>query len=456
MRALALAVAVAGCAAPDGAVGPLEVGAAARDITPPLGYGMRGYYNPRGATGVRDPLQAKALVFRQDDAEAALVVLDVCGIDPALTAAVRRRAAAPGLPAEHIVLAATHSHTGPEYAGAARAYAASGKDDGYIERLVREVSGAIADARAAALPRRLRAGTGRQESQVAFNRRFVMKDGSIKTWANFKDPEVVRPAGPIDPDVAVLSIADPGAAAPQAALVNFALHLDTLGGTLYSADFPHDLEAALRRELGPAFRLTFANGCCGDINHVDPRSDVRNKTPEIGEAIARTVSRALPSLRELDAPSLAVRRAVVRAPLQECPPAELAWADDLIARDQRGEKLPFLDEVKAYKLKEVERLRRDGPELPLEVHAIRLDARTAIVTLPGEVFVDHGLAIKKGSPFATTFVIELAGTDETNYIPTREQIPGGGYEVVNSVLAPGGGEMLVEAAIRLLTELSRR
>ena len=76
----------------------------------------------------------------------------------------------------------------------------------------------------------------------------------------------------------------------------------------------------------------------------------------------------------------------------------------------------------------------------------------AIVCLPGEIFVELGLDIKQASPFSTTFVIELSNTVETIYVPHRAAYVGGSYEVTNSNLQPGGGEMLVEAALDLLRE----
>lgn len=75
------------------------------------------------------------------------------------------------------------------------------------------------------------------------------------------------------------------------------------------------------------------------------------------------------------------------------------------------------------------------------------------MTLPGEVFVEHGLAIKKASPFRTTLVIELAN-DVPAYIPTRKALAEGSYETVNSRLQPGGGEMMVEAAVEILKQLA--
>ena len=93
-----------------------------------------------------------------------------------------------------------------------------------------------------------------------------------------------------------------------------------------------------------------------------------------------------------------------------------------------------------------------GETLPVDVTVMTLGHDVAIVFLPGEVFVELGLAIKQGSPFRTTLVIELSNAVETIYIPHRAAFAGGSYEVTNSALQPGSGEMLVEAALTLLRE----
>ena len=144
-----------------------------------------------------------------------------------------------------------------------------------------------------------------------------------------------------------------------------------------------------------------------------------------------------------------MRSVKIDAPLQSFSPSEIAEATknmDLIGTRE----LPFLEQVKSYKI--VNRELQEGATLPLEVQVFRLNGDTAIVTLPGEIFVDLGLAIKKASPFKTTLVIELTN-NSLGYVPTKQAFAEGSYEIVNSQCSPACGEQLVEAAIGLLKEL---
>jgi hypothetical protein len=115
-----------------------------------------------------------------------------------------------------------------------------------------------------------------------------------------------------------------------------------------------------------------------------------------------------------------------------------------------GKELSFLEQVETYKIVALQSLPKDA--LSLEVQVFRLSDDAAVVGLPGEVFVELGLAIKDRSPFKHTLVIELCN-DAPGYIPTRKAFAEGSYETVNSRIQPGGGELLVEEAVKLLQEL---
>ena len=438
----------------------LHAGTAVVEITPPAGYRMSGYFHERRSTGTANPLNAKALALRQGDVRAAMVFCDIIGLSPDVSSRARRQAARKtGIPAENILVAATHSHTGPLYFGALRkhlhdqAVAKHGRDpceeQDYPAKLAAGIVEAIAKADAAAAPVRLAAGSARQKG-LSFNRRFHMRSGPVRFNPGVLNPDIVRAAGPIDPEVGIVMIRGAAGEKARAAIVNFALHLDTVGGTKYAADYPHYVERTLREKLGRELVLLFGTGTCGDINHIDVTKRERLKTDHIGRTLGKTVAAAAAKLRPVEAPALAVRREIVRAPLQRYGSERIAWAHQAIHKVGTRE-LSFLKQVEAYKILALEM--RGGETIPLEVQVFRLSPDVALVGLPGEVFVDLGLAIKKASPFATTLVVELC-QDAPGYIPTRKAFAEGSYETVNSRVAPGGGEMLVEAATRLLKALT--
>jgi hypothetical protein len=454
-----------------------RVGVAETDITPPAGFPMAGYYHERLAEGTIDPLKAKAVVFRDGDSAAAIVVCDLIGIATDLSREVRRRAAEKtGIPASNIAIAATHSHTAPDYMKELWLYLGGESQDpqrkAYIEKLISGPVEAIARAYAEAKPATLEYGAAREETPVAFNRRFVMRDGSVRTWMNFENPDVVRSAGPIDPEIGLVAIRD-GDGQARGILSNFALHLDTVGGMKWSADYPFFIEQSLRKALGPDVISIFGTGCCGDINHADPRRRDRNKPDFIGGSIAESIHRQLGNMTRIERADLVVKSRVVQLPLQDATKDEVARSIDILGAAARKEKIDFFEHVTAYKKLILDQLRHREPHakasehitwglsrslagvgetLPADVTVMTLGRDVAIVCLPGEVFVELGLAIKQGSPFRTTLVIELSNCVETIYVPHRAAYAGGSYEVTNSALQPGAGEMLVETALSLLRE----
>ncbi len=420
----------------------LQAGIAVIDITPSVGD-----VHYRGAsTGVLDPLMAKAIVFHQGQEQAALVLCDVIGISFDQSDAVRKLASEKtNIPYENICIAATHTHTGRFSEKAAN-------------EMVQKIVQAVVEAQALAEPLELQVAVTEQHG-LAFHRRFMMKDGSVRMNPGFLNPDIVRPAGPIDPEVGILLLRSPKDHRAIASLTNFAMHLDTVGGSEYSADYPYFLEQSMKKELGEDFVSVFATGTCGNINHFDvskprPQKGHQTTTKYLGQTLAQTIVEAMTELKDVLRPSLAVRRTIVQAPLQEYTEEELAWAN--LPDDQRKpliQERPFLQRFRASKIRSLAAMRqRWGNTLPMEVQVFRLSDDVAIVALPGEVFVELGMAIKKASPFATTFVIELANNSPA-YIPTREAFLDGDYEAVNSRIKAGGGEMLVDTALRLLREL---
>ena len=475
---LMVAVLLTRCSVLIAADTSLRVGVAETDITPPTGFPMAGYYHERLAEGTIDPLKAKAIVFRDGDTAAALVVCDLIGIATDLSREVKRRVGKEtGIPPEHVVVSATHSHTAPDYMKELWLTLGNAQQEklraDYIQKLTTGPVAAIVKADAAAKPAALAAGAATQTTLVAFNRRFVMRDGSVKTWQKYSNPDVIRAAGPIDPEIGLLTIRDSKGNQLRGVLSNFALHLDTVGGTRWSADYPYFIEQTLKASAGKDVISIFGTGCCGDINHSDPSRPERNKVDLIGGSLGRSIANVMEDLQPIEKPTLKVRSQVVRLPLQDASAEEVARSVQLVELARNGQKIDFFDHVTAYKKLILDQLRHEKPHtqtdqhitwglsrslagtgdtLPVEVTAITLGSDVAIVCLPGEVFVELGLAIKQASPFRTTLVIELSNAVETIYIPHRAAYAGGSYEVTNSAVRPGSGEMLVETALTLLRD----
>lgn len=455
--------------------GPLEVGAAAVEITPPVGYPhYRGELAgiPAGSTGVKNPLYARALVFRQGNTKGALLICDLNALPRDIIRIVRENASEhTGIPFQHISVAATHTHTAPAIREIVPAYAdreASGKlteEDkrGYLAYLIQRMTGAVITANQKAKTSHLVTGKA-PAAGLSFNRRFLMTDGRVRFNPGHGNPKIVRPVGPTDPEVHFVLFKDPAQNNYHASLTVFAIHADTEGGTDFSADYPFYLHKQMGETFGNQLVSLFGAGPCGDVNHINvnqPAEVNREKlTEKIGTELAKGVTSVLP-VKQQNA-ILKIASKTLYLPLQNFSDAELQWA-----RNDTSQLYPeraFLSTMRRRKILSLEQMRRreaippsvSGEPwlLPVEIQVFQLNAQTAIVTLPGEVFAELGLDLKKRSPYANTMAIELANAD-IRYVPTRRAFAEGEYEAVNSRLAPGSGEKMIEEAIHLLHGMTR-
>ncbi len=411
---------------------------------------------------ILDPLHVKAVVFRQGAVQFALVECDVVGISSDVNLLAREKAAIKtGIPLNNICVAATHTHM-----------------DSPHKDITAPVLQAITDAQTALKPVVLKTALG-QQFNVSFNRRYFMKDGTVVFNPMFLNPGIVRPAGPIDPEVGIVMFYDEAKNKPMASLINFAIHLDIVKeyGTVYqktgpgsrnsvSADCPYWIQESFRKDFGNQFNSIWLTGCCGNINHWDfskpgPQSGHKTKSKQVGDSLYNSIKKALPNLRE-ETPMLASRSRTIQVPLQTYTGEDLAWAKQVNSTklssksEEPNERKQFLDNQKKIRILWLDEQKQNGNvTLPLDVQVFRLTANTVIVTLPGEMFVEHSSTIKNLSPFENTFVVELSNNSAIAYVPNKRAFSQGGYEVENSRLAPGGGEMLVEAAIEMLHELKK-
>jgi hypothetical protein len=235
------------------------------------------------------------------------------------------------------------------------------------------------------------------------------------------------------------------------------MHAAIYGGPPFGACYPGHLQTQLRVELdAPDLISIFGEGCAGDVNHIR----INTSEPEngnaypavIGAALASTIKQAVPYSRPIADGQLAMRSVTVASPVIPVSEAEYAAARKIMETLDH-DRAKFLTVVDAWrKIFRHQFWQQYQGKLPQEVQAIRLDRDTAIVTLPHEVFVELGMAIKSASPFRTTVVISLAN-DLDFYLPTRRAFEEGHYEPTACPLEPGCGERLVQAAVSLLNEM---
>lgn len=441
----------------------LLAGIAEVDITPPLGHRMAGHFYEVLSDGVHDPLKAKALVIEQGDTRFAFAFADVVSLSPNVSRHVRQRfSQIANIPMANTMVLATHSHTGPLYDDVKRdffhdkAVAEIGHDPSeqvyYPDFLADKLVGVLSKAYARLDDTELSL-TSLKEDKLSFNRRYWMKDGSVRFNPGQLNPDIHKPAGPIDPDVFNLMVGSANRRGLLGSLTVFACHADTLGGTQYSADYPFYIERELRSLFGPDFVSAFAAGACGDINHIDVSVDGPRKGEEVtrrlGETLGSYILHGLYIGEPIDNPSLDAMSKVVEIPLQEVSEEQIERARKNLALlgEPNGR---FEEVVEAVKTLELE---QRGNLWPVEVQAFRLDANTALVGLPGEMFTELGLSIKEQSPFDSTIVTTLAN-DRLSYIPTERAFDEGSYEVTNSRVKPGSGEKLVDVSLELLEKLA--
>ncbi len=444
----------------------LQAGFSKKDITPP----QPGYPHYRGtSTGTDDSLYARTFVLKQGKTESALMVCDLLWISRELSADVRQKASAlTGIPASNIIISATHSHTSPAYdqnikilnEGLRKKDAYTLDPDPYPAWLAGQMIGAIVEAYKSAVPVRVKSGKTVVEG-ISYNRRFIMKDGKVVTNPGVGNKDILRTTGPNDPDLGILIFERTADQVPIGTFSNFAVHADTYGSTRFSADYPGVIAAVLERKFGNGFVSVFGAGPCGNLNHVNVAAgSKRPTTAEIGEKLAGKLLTGLPSLKPLTAQSLRFLSDYAYVPLQQYTREDLEY----VSRPEQSvynDKIPLLARRRKVKIESLEEMRRTeaipptiGTEpwiLPLEVQVLTLGKEVAIVGLPGELFVELGLEIKKKSPYRHTMVVELTNV-HIAYVPTLEGFRQGGYEAVNSRLQPGGGEMLVDAALKLLNQ----
>jgi len=445
--------------------GKLRAGAAKANITPLLGCSLAGSMTDQKASEVHDELHVRALALDNGRARVAIAQVDSCVIPREIfdraKEEIRTHA---GIPPECVLLSATHSHSAPPAAHLFQCL----PDPQYTAWLPHRIADAVRLAVARLQPARVGWAVGREE-RLVFNRRYYMKPGTIpadpfgRTTDSVQmnppvgSPNLVKPAGPTDPDVGVLAIETPDGR-PLAVLGNYALHY--VGGTgpgHISADYFAMWAETMERLAGAPLVATLSNACSGNINGVNFRGARPARRPpyaqmrRYAEILAAESYRTWRTIEFQD--DLELAGAIEELDLG----VRLPDADDVAAARRRleGAPPPYTDRSQIYARETLIMAETFPKTVRTPVQALRIGSM-GIATFPGEAFVELGLEIKSRSPFQTTFLIELAN-DYRGYIPTVEGHEVGGYETwraKSSYLEKEAAPKLVGAGLRVLNKLA--
>ena len=461
----------------------LQAGVARADITPPVGiaHANWGAQAHERAAGVDLPLWVTALALSDGTTTTTILDLDIGGLRGESATMVRQAVAErAALPIENVRLSYTHTHSGPS-TSTSGGWVAGGVEliGNYLDNIAAKAAGAAWQACNRMQPVRIAAGSG--TSAIAVNRRFVTPTGSVVVGHNWE--------GPVDHEVKVVRIATLDDQ-PLAVIVNYACHPIIVGpyNDLITPDYPGVVKRVVEAATGAT--CLFLQGATGNIGPVDgctsrePLTVYRKLGARLGH-VAASVALDLEMANKRDryvqtlesgAPlgvfvweedpedevTLRVATRPIQMPLKEHPAFEVAEA----AARHHAEELQRLrregseDEIRwAGMLAKRSRMRAERSRVyhgkshvALELQAIRIND-IVLVGMPGEPFVEIGLAVKAASPFAHTLFSGYSNVGGS-YIPMADAYAVGGYEVDITPYTPAAAQVVIDENLALLRDLA--
>lgn len=476
--------------------GEFKAGFARVDITPPLGSYMPGYYKLRYARKVLDPLQINMVAFSDGKTTALVAQYDTEALSDWVADSMRDAIVkATGVARDAVLLHASHTHDsgflacktghGSNMLGDK---CATDIDRIYVDMCVTRSADAAVEAIADLKPARLSCAQSAAK-RISFGRRYLMKNGKVRTNPGTNNPDIVKPVGTADDTVQVLRIDRDGGV--PICVINFQTHPDVVGGETITADWP-----GLTRSVFEA--ATFGNSLCvvingtqGDVNHcnVMPRPGELNGLKRDFDAVDRGYDHAWHMANVLAASALSVwmkcvpleageiryATSLVRVPAHKANDSEeknLAWANDVWELHNRADKDGVAATPKDYvtvkygwsdmelttEVARAGRIRRmathsDFHDLPLTSFSI--GGSVAFGGFPGEPFNDIGVAVRKASPFKLT-ILSCLTNGSRGYFPFSTSFEEDGYEAATSPFGPSVADDLIKGETELLRRLKCR
>ena len=392
----------------------IQSGVAARDITPEPGLVLQGHWNTNPSHAVLYPLEVRAIVFAEGDAQTTIAALDVIGVSKATTDRIRARVAKTcGIPEDGVMIACSHTHCAP----ATLPSLGMTPDPKFMDRLVEATAECIAEAAHALQPATFGLGCGSAHFNI--NRRPL--PGSSSMMLNY--------GGIVDRRVRVLQVTKEDGA-PLAALFHYSCHPTTLSGShgLISPDFPGIARRRIEQELGG--KALFLSGCFGNIRPAilsetgGFASATKEQLDACGYELGDEVCRVTAGLHPKSATGIRARRVDMALPFADPLPEDrlMEMAAD---ESERGRLLtsPWAEQVLAMMAA------GDVPaEKPTEMQMMQVGP-LMLIAIPGEPVQEIGHAMEKRLRHLSADLWPVGyANDEVGYLCTARQYEEGGYE----------------------------
>jgi hypothetical protein len=319
-------------------------------------------------------------------------------------------------------------------------------------------------------PAKMGKGTG-EAKNVAFIRRYRMKDGSAKTNPGVNNPDIVAPIGETDERVHVLRFDREGA--ESIVLANFGNHPDVVGGCKLSADWPGMTRRVVEQAIDNT-KCIFFNGAQGDVNHVNvhPKAgdlndmfmDFDGCSRGYGHAryIARVVTGAVLSVYDKvafeDVDNVRYMQKVVNIPSNMPDPKDMPLAHKYHELHLAGKdsEIPYTEMMLTTVVAEAGRMVRleHGPEFfPMTLSTVAI-GDVALFGIPGEPFTGIGRGLKSSPDWSMVMPCCLTNGDE-GYFPMKDSYDEGGYEARSSNYKAGVAERIIDEGLAILADLKK-
>jgi hypothetical protein len=444
-----------------------QAGAYAVDISPTsFPVLVNGGFFSRTATRVVDPVFARWIVLRDANTQIAICVVDTCVIPRELADAAKLAVEAEtGIPANRILISATHTHAAPSLMQAH----GTDRDPHYPSFLVpRLVEGAV---RAQQNLVAARAGwTTIQADQHTYCRRWIRRPdrwledpfGRRSVMANMHpghcNPDAVGPAGPVDTGLTVLAL-QTRQGAPLALLANYSMHY--FGAGAVSADYYGRFAAKIEEKLSDPENSNTAplvgimsQGTSGDLQWMDYSQPRRSLTyDQYAEELAVMVQDAYREIQFREDITLAMLDRDLELNMRVPDEERMRWAEATMNEFDgfaggRPKTRPQIYAREQYFLQQ-------HPRRAVKLQALRI-GDLSIAAISAEVFGITGLKLKRQSPLETHMNFSLAN-GEDGYIPPPEQHDLGGYttwEARTAGLEIDAEPKIVAELLNMLEEVS--